>query len=287
MFNKIWGNNKKMDRDTESREDVSETYYADESHAPEKKEHGAEYNESVSERAGNDNEPANESHISQQNHSDDEVLEATGRIINALRQSISNQKAIHTLLTEQLQQQIEENRRLSEVVQRQHETIASFQNDVFYRSQKDVLLEIIRIADEVETIKEKCGKDNPVYDELCSLSDFIDHGLSFSAVRSYSSKGETVEFNASRQEFDSTPLHTDDVEKDGCLVSLRKGYVWTMPWLVANTDLRIKRFFEENPDARKYEFVIRPEIIGRYRFGTHGQFDNESVAEEEDVVVED
>lgn len=203
-----------------------------------------------------------------------EVLGQTERIINALRSSIANQKAIHNVLTQQiglLQEQnerlTEQNRQLTEVVRNQHETIAKFQNDVFYRAQKDVIMEIIHIADEVQAITDGCEKANPMHAELTALGDFIDKGLTFSAVRSFRhADGCSNEFNPKCQEFDDTTVVTDDPAKDRNIVSVRPGYVWTMPWLVANTDVQLQNFIRDNAEPKRFEFVIRPELVARMAY---------------------
>lgn len=203
-----------------------------------------------------------------------EVLHETERIIDALRKSIANQRNIHGILTQQMQdmqehnrQLMEQNQQLTDVIRNQHQTIAKFQNDVFYRAQKDVIMEIIRIADEVQTITDGCATDNPMHSELAGLADFIDKGLTFSAVRSFRhADGCSDGFDPKCQEFDSTPVHTDNPAKHGLIVSVRPGYVWTMPWLVANTDVQLQNFMRDNHEPKRFEFVIRPELVARMEY---------------------
>lgn len=220
------------------------------------------------------------------------VIHETDRIINALRQSIENQQAIYSLLEDQLRvsnEQLrvakEENARLTDIVRKQHETLSKFQNDVFYRSQKDVIMEIIRIADEVETIKETTGKDSIIEADLKSLAKFIDDSLVFSAVKSFrDADGVTKEVNLKKQEMSEVVIPTDQPEKDGVLVSLRPGYIWRLPWLVANTDVQLTKIIKENNAPRTYEVVIRPELIGVMRYEaptlTPDSHDDDTTSEE-------
>lgn len=204
------------------------------------------------------------------------VIHETDRIINALRQSIENQQAIYGLLEDQLRVSNEqlriakdENTRLSEIVRKQHETLSKFQNDVFYRSQKDVIMEIIRIADEVEAIRQANGEDSTLNTEMQGLAKFIDDSLVFSAVKSFrDADGISKDVNLKKQEMSDVVIPTDDPDKDGVLISLRPGYVWRLPWLVANTDVQLTKMIRENNVPQTYEVVIRPELIGVMRFAT-------------------
>lgn len=193
----------------------------------------------------------------------DKIIGETGRIINAMRQSIKNQEAIYGLL-QQMQRQVEENQRLSEIIKKQHETIARFQKDTLYYSQKDVIFEIIKIADEVEAIKEIGKNGGNLQEQVEGLSEFIDAGLTFSAVKSYrDADGVSKEFNPRRQELSNNCVVTHDPEKDGAIVSLRPGYIWRLPWLVANTDIQLGNFIKANMGNQTYEVLIRPEKVAR------------------------
>lgn len=202
----------------------------------------------------------------------DKIIKETDRIINALRQSIKNQEAIYDVLQGQMLRQEEENRRLSEIVKKQHETIARFQKDTLYYSQKDVIFEIIKIADEVEAIKEIGKRGGNLQEQLEGLSEFIDAGLTFSAVKSYrDADGISREFNPRRQELSSECVLTHDPGKDGAVLSLRPGYIWRLPWLVANTDIQLGNFIKANMGNQTYEVVIRPEKVARMKYEISGE----------------
>lgn len=208
----------------------------------------------------------------------DKIKGETGRIIDALRKSINNQAAIYSLLQEQMQRQVEENQRLSEIIRKQHETISSFQKNVLYYSQKDVILEIIKIADEVETIREIGKNDGDLQEQVDGLSEFIDTGLTYSAVKSFrDADGISKEYNPKRQELSNERVVTHDPEKDGAIVSLRPGYIWRLPWLVANTDVQLDNFIKANKACQTYEVLIRPEKVARMKY----EAPEETVATEE------
>lgn len=202
------------------------------------------------------------------------VIHETDRIINALRQSIENQQAIYSLLEDQLRisnEQLrlakEENARLTEIIRKQHETLSTFQKDVFYRSQKDVIMEIIRIADEVEAIRETTIKDSEIDTEMKNLAKFIDDSLVFSAVRSFrEADGIKKDVNLKKQEISEVIIPTNQPGKDGVLVSLRPGYIWRLPWLVANTDVQLANMIKDNKASQTYEVLIRPEVVGVMRY---------------------
>lgn len=197
----------------------------------------------------------------------DKIKGETDRIISALRQSIKNQEAIYGILQQQMQRQVEENQRLSEIIKKQHETISSFQKNVLYYSQKDVILEIIKIADEVETIREIGKNGGDLQEEVDGLSEFIDAGLIFSAVKSFrDADGISKEYNPGRQELSNERVVTHDPEKDGAIVSLRPGYIWRLPWLVANTDMQLGNFIKANMGNQTYEVLIRPEKVARMKY---------------------
>lgn len=201
------------------------------------------------------------------------------RIIEAMRASINNQKKLIELVTAQsdyikdsINAQAESIAMQEETIQKQHENIAMFQNDMLLKTQKGLILELIGIADNIAAMLDKQA-DTPGYDSLLQdvrdLAVWVDNSLKTAAVRSFSDvTANPRAFNPKRQELKEHTT-TQNKDDDGKLVSVNKGYVWTMPWVIVNSDTQLHNMLRENPEARMFNFIIRPEIVNKLVFDDH------------------
>ena len=197
------------------------------------------------------------------------------KVIDAVRSSIANQKRIIELLsaqtqyiTQSIQTQNDTIQQQNGTIEKQHETIVRFQNDVLLKSQKDLIMELIGIADNVNAILAS-QKEHQDYDKLLEdvsqLALWVDKSLETAAVRSFSDASHSKVFNPHRQEVKEN-IPVTHPEEDGQTVSIQKGYVWSIPWLIVNSEVQLQNIVRDNPEARTFQFVLRPELVARKKY---------------------
>ena len=160
-------------------------------------------------------------------------------------------------IVESLNKTIEEQ---ANIIKKQHERIIQYENDVIYKTQKDLIMELIGIADQLRyTINDyKEVKDfDSLYNSIGDLTEWVDGSLQAVAVRKYVSSRQ--EYDSKRQEIVENQ-DTENPNEDGKTKSLLPGYIWAVP-LVGSNDM------QGNGDYPKtYEFMIRPEQVARLRY---------------------
>lgn len=156
-----------------------------------------------------------------------------------------------------------------ETIRRQSQTISKFQDDLLYKVQKPLIMEMVEIADNIRLIlndKEILeNKDfEALLDRVKKLSDWVDASLSNNSVRRYSLTTESpATLDRKKQEVIDVEF-TDDPSKDSTYFTERPGYIWTMPYLIINSDIQLKKALEDAP--KSFEFIIRPEEVVKYKY---------------------
>lgn len=174
-------------------------------------------------------------------------IDSITRELQSLRQMVENQTKV-----------IEEQ---ASIIKMQHENIVRYENDVIYKAQKDLIMELIGIADQLRyTLKDyREIKDfDLLYNSIEDLTEWVDGSLKAVAVRQYV-EHDSKELDRKRQEIVETQ-ETSNPDEDGLIKSVLPGYIWSVP-LVGSNDMQQ---FEERP--RIYEFMIRPEQVARLKY---------------------
>lgn len=167
------------------------------------------------------------------------------------------------------------------IIKKQHERIIQYENDVIYKTQKDLIMELIGIADQLRyTLNDYAvEKDfDSLYKSIGDLTEWVDGSLQAVGIRKSVSIDD--EFDRKRQEIVETQ-ETELPEQDGKIKAILPGYIWAVP-MVGSNEVQD----EERPKA--YEFMIRPEQVARLRYVKHV---DESVQQEQEeqtsVILED
>lgn len=156
-----------------------------------------------------------------------------------------------------------------EIIRRQSQTISKFQDDLLYKVQKPLIMEMVEIADNIRLIlNDNDVVENKDFDSLLErvkqLADWVDASLSNNSVRRYSLTTESPSFLDRKKQEVIDVEFTDDPSKDSTYFTERPGYVWTMPYLIINSDIQLKKALEDAP--KSYEFIIRPEEVVKYKY---------------------
>lgn len=148
----------------------------------------------------------------------------------------------------------------SKVIEEQHNRILRYENDVLFKSKKELLMELIGIADQIKlTLDEQhSNKDyESLIEAIKTLGEWVNGSLQTETVRKYEySKNVTPGLNAKYQEVTGSEP-TNDPNEDGQYKTLLPGYFWTMP-LVGSAAAQVT-----DNAPRSFEFVLRPEQVVR------------------------
>ena len=182
----------------------------------------------------------------------------TSEVLNALMSLKLEMKAKDELLDKQ-----------EETIRRQSQTISKFQDDLLYKIQKPLIMEMVEIADNIRLIlndKEIIeNKDfEALIDRIEKLEDWVTASLSNNSVRRYSLTSESPSsLDRKKQEVIDVEF-TNDPSKDATYFTERPGYIWSMPYLIINSDIQLKKALEDAP--KSFEFIIRPEEVVKYKY---------------------
>lgn len=182
----------------------------------------------------------------------------TSEVLNALMSLKLEMKAKDELLDKQ-----------EETIRRQSQTISKFQDDLLYKIQKPLIMEMVEIADNIRLIlndKEIIeNKDfEGLIDRIEKLEDWVAASLSNNSVRRYSLTSESpLTLDRKKQEVIDVEF-TNDPSKDATYFTERPGYIWSMPYLIINSDIQLKKALEDAP--KSFEFIIRPEEVVKYKY---------------------
>lgn len=138
-------------------------------------------------------------------------------------------------------------------------------------------MELIEIADNIRMMLQDQKKERN-YDTLLesvkSLEEWVNATLSNNSVRIYRDTDECpTTLNRKRQEVVDTET-TDNPALNNMYVSERPGYVWTMPYLVVNSDVQLQNILKENERPQTFSFVIRPEEVIKLKYNGEKINDN-------------
>lgn len=154
-------------------------------------------------------------------------------------------------------------------IRKQHESISRFQNDLLLKSQKDLIMEMIGIADQIQyTLEDQKTEQNyeKLVEDVKNLGEWVEASLNTVAVRKFvETENGKKEIDRKRQEVTGV-VATSKEEEDGLLRHQVPGYIWAMPWLIVNTEVQLQNLMEENRKAKMFEFVLRPEQMVRLKF---------------------
>ena len=182
----------------------------------------------------------------------------TSEVLNALMSLKLEMKAKDELLDKQ-----------EETIRRQSQTISKFQDDLLYKIQKPLIMEMVEIADNIRLIlNDKEIIENKDFEGLLGriekLEDWVAASLSNNSVRRYSLTSESpLTLDRKKQEVIDVEF-TNDPSKDATYFTERPGYIWSMPYLIINSDIQLKKALEDAP--KSFEFIIRPEEVVKYKY---------------------
>lgn len=149
------------------------------------------------------------------------------------------------------------------IIQQQHNAALKFQEDVLYKLQKNLIMELIDISDNIRMILHDY-EQQPDYDLLSavkSLNEWVDATLKNNSIRRY--QDTLVNNNVldrKRQNLVDKQTVADE-SLNNTYITERPGYEWSIPYLVVNSDVQLQKILDENKTAKMFSFVIRPEEV--------------------------
>ena len=153
-------------------------------------------------------------------------------------------------------------------IQKQHNAALKFQEDVIYKTQKNLIMELISISDNIRMILHNKEMD-PEYDlwvGLKELEQWVDASLKNNSIRRYQDTDiDNKTLNRKRQELVDRE-ETDVPSEDGSYRTISPGYVWSVPYLVVNSDIQLEKILKENDAPRTFSYVIRPEEVVKLKY---------------------
>lgn len=155
------------------------------------------------------------------------------------------------------------NEKQEDTIQRQHNAALKFNEDVIFKTQKGLIMELIGIADNIQMMIED-KENNPEYDLLVAVKDlakWVDASLNNNSVKRFQdTEQDNTVYNRKRQELVEKEA-TDNPDENNTYKTFHPGYEWTLPYLVVNSDVQLLRILEDNQKPKMFSFVIRPEEI--------------------------
>lgn len=163
-----------------------------------------------------------------------------------------------------LQQNLKYEKELDEkelIIRQQHGQLLKFQDDVIYKTQKPLIMELISIADNIRTVLRK-QLESPDYQDLLDdvkrCLQWVESSLEDNGIRRFEESSQG--YNAKRQTIVDI-RESDSSEKVDSYVTDQPGYEWSIPYLVVKSDVQLKNILMENNSPQKFSFVIRPEEV--------------------------
>jgi hypothetical protein len=180
------------------------------------------------------------------------------------QQSDSIQNVLHNL-QDKIGNVIESQER---TIQKQHNAALKFQEDVIYKTQKNLIMELIGIADNIRMIIHNSETEID-YDLLGAVKDlekWVDASLNNNSVRKFQDTNcDSTTMNRKRQ------LLVDKEEtyikaEDNTYKTVAPGYEWSIPYLVINSEIQLDKVLKENNTPKLFSYVIRPEEIVKLEY---------------------
>lgn len=158
-------------------------------------------------------------------------------------------------------------------IQKQHNAALKYQEDVIYKIQKNLIMELIGISDNIRMILQN-SESEPGYDLLAAVKDlgaWVDASLSNNSVRRFQDTTvDATTMNRKRQQLvDKEP--TDVEAEHNTYRTVSPGYEWSVPYLVVNSDVQLKKILEENAAPQMFTYVIRPEEIVKLEYSENNK----------------
>jgi molecular chaperone GrpE (heat shock protein) len=179
----------------------------------------------------------------------EDTLNAVDQILSELQNIISKQE--------------ESIRDQSKIIENQHNSILRYENDVLFKSKKELLMELIGIADQIKyTIDDQSvNKDyGSLLDAVKALGEWVNGSLQTETVRKYEkTKLNNTILDTKTQEVVEVEM-TSNIDEDGKYKTLLPGYFWTMPLVGSSAVQNIQS------GPRSFEFVLRPEQVIQLKF---------------------
>lgn len=183
-----------------------------------------------------------------------EKLNSVTRELQSLRQAAEDQARIIANQAKVIEEQ-------NSIIKKQHENIIRYENDVIYKTQKELIMELIGVADQLKYTLNDYAQEkdfDKLYNSIGDLAEWVDASLQVVAIRKYITP-DSKEFNRKRQEMIET-RETANSNEDGTIKSLLPGYIWSIPLVGSNV------MQEEEERPRVYEFIIRPEQVVHLKY---------------------
>ena len=158
-------------------------------------------------------------------------------------------------------------------IQKQHNAALKYQEDVIYKIQKNLIMELIGISDNIRMILQN-SESEPGYDLLAAVKDlgaWVDASLSNNSVRRFQDTTvNATTMNRKRQQLvDKEP--TDVEAEHNTYRTVSPGYEWSVPYLVVNSEVQLKKILEENAAPQMFTYVIRPEEIVKLEYSENNK----------------
>lgn len=167
------------------------------------------------------------------------------------------------------------------IIQKQHDAAVKYNEDVIYKTQKSLIMEMIGIADHIHMIIENKREDESydLMEGLLDLEKSVAASLSNNSVRKFSeAEIDDSILNRKRQTVVGRE-RTSEEQLDNHFKSVTPGYEWTMPYLVVNSEVKLNKILEENGMPQTFSFVIRPEEVVKLSYRSESPVDQKDDAD--------
>jgi hypothetical protein len=189
--------------------------------------------------------------------------------LNQLAQLAQQQNNVQQVALNNLQDKVENVVEAQELtIQKQHNAALKFQEDVIYKTQKNLIMELIGISDNIRMIIQSAETEAD-YDLLGAIKDlnkWVDASLSNNSVRKYEeAASDPMTMNRKRQQLVDKET-TNVAAEHNTYKTVSPGYEWSIPYLVVNADVQLNKILEENRAPQLFSYVIRPEEIVKLEY---------------------
>ena len=193
------------------------------------------------------------------------IHEMLKELLEGQNKLMKNQQILNSNLNSLREGLLKVTEKQEEIIKKQHNAALKFQEDVLYKIQKNLIMELIGIADNIQMLIED-KENNSDYDLLEAVKDlgkWVDASLRSNSVKRFIDVNQDNKvYNRKRQELVEKQF-TENQEKDNTYRSLHPGYEWTLPYLVINSEVQLQRILDENHSPQMFTFVIRPEEVAK------------------------
>ncbi|WP_300764502.1 hypothetical protein [uncultured Bacteroides sp.] len=193
------------------------------------------------------------------------IHEMLKELLDGQNKLMKNQQILNSNLNSLREGLLKVTEKQEEIIKKQHNAALKFQEDVLYKIQKNLIMELIGIADNIQMLIED-KENNSDYDLLEAVKDlgkWVDASLRSNSVKRFIDVDlDNKVYNRKRQELVEKQV-TENQEEDNTYRSLHPGYEWTLPYLVINSEVQLQRILDENHSPQMFTFVIRPEEVAK------------------------